>query len=96
VDQLSGNGKADDATTNDEDIGVRFGHNLSSDPISAKLFCKRSQVAFMPYGVILKDERRTSNIERPTSNEKQTPNTEHSTAISGFFSRFNTRNENLN
>ena len=28
------------------------------------------QVAFMPYGVVLKDERRTSNIERPTSNEK--------------------------
>jgi hypothetical protein len=30
-------------------------------PISAKLFCKRSQVT-------LKDERPTSNIERPTSN----------------------------
>ena len=26
-------------------------------PISAKLFCKHSQVAFMPYGVVLKDER---------------------------------------
>ncbi len=39
-------------------------------PISAKLFCKHTQVAFMPYGVILKDERPTSNIERPTSNEK--------------------------
>ena len=24
----------------------------------------------MPYGVVLKDERPTSNIERPTSNEK--------------------------
>jgi hypothetical protein len=24
----------------------------------------------MPYGVVLEDERRTSNIERPTSNEK--------------------------
>ncbi len=23
-------------------------------PISAKLFCKHSQVAFMPYGVVLK------------------------------------------
>ena len=36
--------------------------------ISAKLFCKRSQVAFMPYGVvlkdILKDERPTLNVER--------------------------------
>jgi len=31
---------------------------------------KHSQVAFMPYGVGLKDERPTSNIERPTSNEK--------------------------
>ncbi len=47
--------------------------------ISAKLFCKRSQVTFMSYKVVLKDERRTSNIERPTSNEKQTSNTEHST-----------------
>jgi hypothetical protein len=28
-------------------------------PISAKLFCKRSQVTFMPYGIVLKDERRT-------------------------------------
>jgi hypothetical protein len=31
--------------------------------------------------VVLKDERRTSNIKRPTSNEKIL-NTEHSTAIS--------------
>ena len=36
----------------------------------------------MPYGVVLKDERPTSNIERPTSNEKQISNTEHSEAIS--------------
>jgi hypothetical protein len=36
----------------------------------------------MPYGIVLKDERRTSNIERPTSNEKRISNTEHSTAIS--------------
>ena len=40
------------------------------------------RVTFMPYGIILKDERRTSNIERPTSNEKRISNTEHSTAIS--------------
>jgi hypothetical protein len=33
--------------------------------ISAKLFCKRSQVAFMPYGVVLKDILKD---ERPTSN----------------------------
>ncbi len=45
--------------------------------MSAKLFCKHSLVTFIPYGVVLKDERRTSNIERPTSNEKQTSNTEH-------------------
>ena len=50
--------------------------------ISAKLFCKRSQVTFMPYGIVLKDEHRTSNVERPTSNEKRISNTEHSTAIS--------------
>jgi hypothetical protein len=31
------------------------------DPISAKLSRKHSQVTFMPYGVVLKDERPTSN-----------------------------------
>ena len=30
----------------------------------------------------MKNEHRTSNIERPTSNKKQIPNTEHSIAIS--------------
>ncbi len=41
----------------------------------------------MTHWVVLKDEHRTSNIERPTSNEKQTPNTEHSTTPRrGFFS----------
>jgi len=39
--------------------------------ISAKLFCKQDR--FMPYGVVLKDERPTSNIERPTSNKKTEP-----------------------
>ena len=42
----------------------------------------------MPYRVVLKDERPTSNIERPTSKEKQTSNTEHSTAISVSFQPF--------
>ncbi len=51
-------------------------------PISVNLFCKHSQVTFMPYRVVLKDERPTSNIERPTSNEKQTSNIEHSTPFS--------------
>jgi len=37
--------------------------------------------AFMPYGVVLKDEHPTSNIERPTSNKKQTSNAEHPQAI---------------
>ncbi len=41
---------------------------VSGWAIGTKLFCKHSQVAFMPYGAVLKDERRTSNIERPTSN----------------------------
>jgi hypothetical protein len=36
----------------------------------------------MPYGVVLKDERRTSNIERPTSNEKT--NIEYRT-FNGYF-----------
>ena len=43
------------------------------DPISAKLFCKHSQVTFMPYRVVLKDERPTSNIERRTSNNDVAP-----------------------
>jgi hypothetical protein len=37
----------------------------------------------MPYGVVLKDERRTSNIERPTSNENT--NTQYRTFNSYFF-----------
>jgi len=52
----------------------------------------------MPYGVVLKDERRTSNIERPTSNEKiniQYRTSNHAKAWF-LFSRFDTRNENLN
>ena len=32
----------------------------------------------------MKNEHRTSNIERPTSNKKQTPNTEYSIAISAL------------
>ncbi|MCK4467687.1 MAG: hypothetical protein KAU60_04975, partial [Desulfobacterales bacterium] len=50
----------------------RFAAKVSCS-ISAKLFCKRSQVAFMPYGVVLKDERPTSNIERRTSNNDVAP-----------------------
>jgi len=63
----------------------------------------------MPYGIVLKDERRTSNIERPTSNEKRISNTDsavvakatmaksaHSRVFLFLFSRFDTRNENLN
>ena len=42
--------------------------------------CKHSQVTFMPYGVVLKDERPTSNIQHRM--KKQTPDTEHSTIIS--------------
>jgi len=45
--------------------------------ISAQLFCKHSQVTFMPYGVVLKDERSTLNPatsgKRPTSNKKTEP-----------------------
>ncbi len=52
----------------------------------------------MPYGVVLKDERPTSNIERPTSNKKT--NIQYRTfnhANAGLlFSRFGTRNKNLN
>jgi hypothetical protein len=36
--------------------------------ISANLFCKHSQVTFVPYRVVLKDERRTSNIQRQMKN----------------------------
>jgi hypothetical protein len=38
----------------------------------------------MPYGVVLKDERPTSNIERPTSNEKT--NIQYRTFNDYFFS----------
>jgi len=52
----------------------------------------------MPNGVVLKDERPTSNIERPTSNKKT--NIQYRTfnhAKAWFlFSRFDTRNENIN
>ena len=44
---------------------------LPPSPISANLFCK--QDIFTPYGAVLKDERPTSNIERPTSNKKTEP-----------------------
>jgi hypothetical protein len=37
---------------------------------------------------VLKDEHRTSNVQRPTSNEKRISNTEHSTAISVSFQPF--------
>ena len=51
----------------------------------------------MPYGVVLKDERRTSNIERPTSNEKiNTQYRRFNKLFLFLFSRFDTRNENLN
>jgi hypothetical protein len=64
--------------------------------INAQLFSKRSQVRFMPYGVVLKDERRTSdrlNIEHRTSNvqcriKRRTSDTEHLTAISFSFQPF--------
>jgi len=56
--------------------------------VARKAFRNRSQVTFMPYGIVLKDERRTSNIERSTSNEKRISNIEHSTAISVSFQPF--------
>ncbi len=37
-------------------------------PISSNLFCRHSQGTFTPYRVVLKDERRTSNIQHRTSN----------------------------
>jgi len=53
-------------------ISKSYGRGMPT-PISAKLFCKRSQVTFMSYGIVLKDERPTSNIERPTSNNDVAP-----------------------
>jgi len=35
--------------------------NGKKSSISGKLFCKHSQDTFMPYRVVLADERRTSN-----------------------------------
>jgi hypothetical protein len=44
------------------DVGAGF------IPISAKLFDKCSHGAFMPYGRVLKEEHRTSNVQHRTSN----------------------------
>ena len=41
--------------------------------MSAKLFCDHSQVTSMPYRVVLKIERRTSNVQRGTSNNDVAP-----------------------
>ena len=75
-------------------LGIGIGRRA----ISVKLFCKQSQVAFMPYGVVLKDERPTSNIERPTSNEKTNIQYRTFNHAKAWFllSRFDTRNENIN
>ncbi len=53
-----------------------------SGPISAKLFCKHSQVAFMPDGVVLKDERPTENR---LNVEHRTSNIEHRIMILSIF-----------
>jgi len=57
-----------------------------------------SEDAVLQHGLGLQDEHSTSNIERPASNEKT--NTQYRTfnhAKAWFlFSRFDTRNENLN
>ncbi len=61
----------------------------------------------MPYGIVLKDKRRTSNVQRRMKNEYPIPNIQRlflflfspSTslrAVSLSNGRFDTRNENLN
>ena len=62
-------------------LGNSFLHPLPNPPprrgwkgISAKLLCKHSQVAFMPYGLVSRDERRTSNIERPITPRREIKN----------------------
>jgi hypothetical protein len=42
--------------------------------ISAELFCKYSQVKFLPKGFVLKDEHRTSNVQRRMKNKHPIPN----------------------
>ena len=42
-----------------------------------------------------KDERRTSNIEHPTSNEKRISNGEHSTAISVYASSLSSQRNHV-
>ena len=64
------------------------------DPISAKLFCKHSQITFISYKVVLKDERRTSNAQRRMKNKHPIPNIQHLFLF--LFSHFDIRNENLN
>jgi hypothetical protein len=37
---------------------------IENGSLGAKLFCNHSQVTFMPYKVVLKYERGTSNVQR--------------------------------
>jgi len=53
---------------------------ISDDP-------EKVRVTFMPQWIVLKNEHRTSNIKRPTSNEIKS-NTEHSTPSSFSFLLF--------
>ena len=51
-------------------------------------------ISFMPHGIVLKDERRTSNVQRRMKNEYPIPNIQRLFLF--LFSRFDTHNENFN
>jgi hypothetical protein len=71
-------------TTQDQyNRNERFCTNSKAE--NSQIFFCGAGVIFVPCGIVLKDERRTSNIERPTSNKKRISDTEHSTAISVSF-----------
>jgi len=53
---------------------ILFIRSLSAyPPHKHKLVCRQSQVAFMSYRVVFKDERPTSNVQRRTSNNDVAP-----------------------
>ena len=59
-------------------ISKKLSHCPAGEPpISAKLFCKHSQITFISLRVVLKNEHRTSNVQRRMKNKHPIPNIQH-------------------
>ena len=74
---------------------------IENRSLSAKLFCKHSQVTFMSYRVVLKYERGTSNndvaaLHNLISFVFKHPMSNLESLILFLFFRYDTRNEILN